>query len=279
MKIILSRKGFDARAGGCASPIFEDGSFLSLPIPESEFSNVSLADIRGPHRIGRIVQDLTRGRRRHLQPSTHIHLDPDLRRDLRERKPGWRPLFGQAMAAQRHLELQGVTIEDIFLFFGWFRQVEERDGQFRFKPGSPDVHMLFGWLEVGDIWHLPEDARRIPSWATDHPHVSASWPRNTIYAAAQTDTRCAAGTFRSAAAELILTRKDHSRSRWCLPKWFHPSKRKSTLSYHSNASRWDQDNAHAYLQSVGIGQEFVLDTGDYPEAVDWARGLIAKNAD
>ncbi|MBA3801209.1 MAG: hypothetical protein H0X18_19410 [Geodermatophilaceae bacterium] len=34
MKLILSRKGFDSAAGGCPSPILEDGSMLSLPIPD-----------------------------------------------------------------------------------------------------------------------------------------------------------------------------------------------------------------------------------------------------
>ena len=34
MKIILSRKGFDAEAGGFASPILPDGTMVSLPIPD-----------------------------------------------------------------------------------------------------------------------------------------------------------------------------------------------------------------------------------------------------
>lgn len=224
-----------------------------------------------------LLLDLTRGRRRPIKASTHIHLDPDLRRDSRARRPGWRPLFGQANGAQRHLELQGVGLGDVFLFFGWFRQVEKLHGRFRFRPGSPDLHMLFGWLEIGEIWRLPEDAGRVPNWATDHPHVTATWPRNTIYVAAGTEAGPAAGSFRSAADELILTREGHSRSRWRLPKWFHPSKRKSSLSFHSDKSRWDEDNDHSYLRSVGMGQEFVLNTQDYPEAYDWATRLIARH--
>jgi len=34
MKIILSRKGFDSKNGGIASPILPDGALLSLPIPD-----------------------------------------------------------------------------------------------------------------------------------------------------------------------------------------------------------------------------------------------------
>ena len=36
MKIILSRKGFDSSNGGIVSPIFEDGSMISFPIPSKD---------------------------------------------------------------------------------------------------------------------------------------------------------------------------------------------------------------------------------------------------
>jgi hypothetical protein len=39
MKIILSRKGFDSQYGKIKSPILEDGTMLSLPIPqENDYS-------------------------------------------------------------------------------------------------------------------------------------------------------------------------------------------------------------------------------------------------
>ena len=33
MKVILSRKGFDSKAGGVPNPILPDGTLLSFPIP------------------------------------------------------------------------------------------------------------------------------------------------------------------------------------------------------------------------------------------------------
>ena len=36
MKIILSRKGFDSANGGIVSPIFEDGTMVSFPIPSDD---------------------------------------------------------------------------------------------------------------------------------------------------------------------------------------------------------------------------------------------------
>lgn len=41
MKIILSRKRFDSGSGGYATPIFPDGTMLSLPIPVEKDSTVT----------------------------------------------------------------------------------------------------------------------------------------------------------------------------------------------------------------------------------------------
>lgn len=278
MKIILSRKGFDSEAGGCASPIFPDDPFLSLPIPE-ETSHVSFSDIGGDRRIGAIVEDLTIRWNEPRKASDHVHLDPDLRKDSLHRKPGWRPLFGQAGSPQGHLNKNGVGIGDVFLFFGWFRRVEQVNGRFRFVPQAPNLHMFYGWLEVGDMWKVDKEKNRIPLWAAEHPHVTAKnyRPNNTIYVAAGNDSTHNAGTFRSFADQLVLTEAGQSRSRWRLPKWLHPADRRSRLSCHDKLEKWRFDNNYAYLQSVGRGQEFVLDTVDYPEAVDWAKGLIAQH--
>src|SRR4051812_5848531 len=99
MRIVLSRKGFDAANGGGPSPIFPDGRLLSLPIP-SRGAPVTYADITGcGQRLDRIVEDLSGGRIRGNQPA---HLDPDLSRPSLPRLEGWRAAFGQVEAAQAH---------------------------------------------------------------------------------------------------------------------------------------------------------------------------------
>jgi hypothetical protein len=276
MKVILSRKGFDSASGGCASPIFENDSFLSLPIPE-ESALLRFSDIGGDGRIGKIVEDLTSGWRKPRKASDHVHLDPDLRVESRQREPGWGPLFGQDKAAQGHLSKHGVGAGDIFLFFGWFRRVEQVDGRFRFKPRERNLHMLYGWLEVGDMWRVDKEKSRIPVWAAEHPHVTAKnyHTNNMIYVAAGTGSTYNAGTFRSFDNDLVLTEPSQSRSRWRLPKWFHPTGRGSRLSCHDKINRWRRpDENYTYLQTVGRGQEFVLDANDYREAEDWAKALI-----
>ena len=45
-------------------------------------------------------------------------------------------------------------------------------------------------------------------------------------------------------------------SNWRLPRWFYPDGNKPPLTYHPDPTRWQRDASHAYLQSVGRGQEF-----------------------
>ena len=65
-------------------------------------------------------------------------------------------------------------------------------------------------------------------------------------------------------------------SNWRLPRWFYPDGDKPPLTYHPDRKRWRCDASHAYLRSVGRGQEFVLDLPHYPEAVDWLSDLVSS---
>jgi hypothetical protein len=121
MKIIFSRKGFDSKFGGVASPIFASGKMLSLPIPDEKNLAVRYCDLAWEStNLGTLVEDLTK---RKISRLHGVHHDPDLRFEAATRRPDWLPLFGQAKAAQSHLKNQDVGEGDIFLFFGWFRKV------------------------------------------------------------------------------------------------------------------------------------------------------------
>lgn len=282
MKLILSRKGMDSGAGKAASPIFPDGRMLSLPIPERGTS-VRYQDILGldGQSIGPLVEDLTGGR---IPPHFQAHLDPDLRRKSLERADGWRPAFGQVAAAQGHLRNNGVGPGDLFLFFGRFRPVDLLDRRYRYVPGSKPIHCLFGWLQIGarlSVNELDEDTR---AWASRHPHVELpDRTSNTIYLASDRLTEEGAGdrvpagggVFPTYDSRLRLTAPDSKGcSIWKLPRWFHPEGRDSTLTYHGKESSWSKVDDGVLLQSVAKGQEFALDCDHYPEAVDWAHGVI-----
>lgn len=275
MKIILSRKGFDSSAGGVASPITPLGELLSLPIPDA-LSPLSYGQLRG-HRpsVSRWANALTKNK---ILASHKVHLDPDLDRRQRKRQDDWRPAFGQAGAALGHLDAQGVGVGDLFLFFGWFRQVERIGNRWRYVVDAPDLHVLFGWLTVGSIWR---ESQPVPSNLAEHIHTQRDFRGgNAIYSAADNWVDggslqvAGAGLWRQYHPDLVLTEGER-RSQWKLPEWFHPEGRESTLSYHQKTKRWQKDAGCCRLDVAARGQEFVLDCDHYPEAPEWAARLIS----
>ena len=170
MKIILSRKGFDSACGGAASPILPDGRMVSLPIPEPKPGPESrrYREIVGAGgvNLGTLARDLTRGK---VRAADRAHLDPDLDAASVARLPGWKPLFGQTGAAERHLQNQGVGPGDVFLFYGWFRPCARVPGRYLAVPDSPHRHVLYGWLQVERRLSAGEPATW-PAWAAGHPH-------------------------------------------------------------------------------------------------------------
>jgi hypothetical protein len=268
MRIILSRKGMDARSGGIPSPIFENGSLCSIPIEGR--SKRTLGDLhpRGID-LARVAEDLSDGK---LGPQTRVHLDPDLDPTTVIRGDGWRPAYGQAGKWGRHLDRQKVGVGDVFLFFGWFRRVEQTAGRWRTVRGSKNLHVLFGWLLVGEVLHPEKDAA--PRGLADHPHFQdIKYPFNRVYlASGVTD----GGVFARFAESLQLTDPSSSlRSEWRLPQWFDPGER-PPLTCHRDQARWRRTGGHSYLTSVPIGQEFVLDAQHYPEARQWVSNIVKR---
>lgn len=280
MKIILSRKGFDSASGGVPSPIFPDGTMMSLPIPD-KLSLIAYKDVAGNRwlSMGEAVSQLAG------IPDTHrAHLDPDLVPESLPREKGWRPIFGQCDAAEGHLRRQGVGKGDIFLFFGLFRKVEKAGSGWRYVRNSNPVHSLFGWLQIAD--RVPVSAWPTSDrWALYHPHFAREpHQSNVIYTATEQLTLASsnfkgvagAGTFKRFAPILCLT-APHSKhpSRWLLPKWCFPDGRESALSYHRDPARWEKTDGGTFLSSVSRGQEFVLDCDHYPEAVEAVKKLVS----
>lgn len=285
-KIILSRKGFDSSFGGVASPIFPDRNMISLPIPASK-APLTYDDIQYKGgRLGEIVTNLTKEK---VSGQKTAHLDPDLCFDSRERLPGWKPAFGQVGAAQTHLENNQISVGDLFLFFGWFRKVEEPNGGHVFARNARHRHVIFGWLEIGEIIDVAADeesAIKRHKWLKEHPHLHGmQTAKNVIYVATDhlsnhysgRQTLKGGGQFLKFSDHRELTAPNASgRSQWQLPAWFMPEGR-PPLTFHENAGRWEKSGDHVTLKSVAIGQEFVLDCDYYPEAMGWIQDLFSPH--
>jgi flagellar capping protein FliD len=136
-----------------------DDKFVSLPIPRADsgdfYKNLiySLTD-----RYIKVMKQLG------INLYSEAHLDPDLQKSiLKERPEKWRGLFGQAGTSQGTLHNRDVGKGDIFLFFGWFREARKVNGNWKYCSDAPDVHAIFGYLEVDRV--LDIKARNpVPSW-------------------------------------------------------------------------------------------------------------------
>ena len=116
-----------------------------------------------------------------------------------------------------------------------------------------------------------------------HPHVvpGTRGRNNTLYVAREGLTLNGAsigipgaGTFSRFDDRLCLSKPGHNRSTWSLPSWFAPEPPRPSLGYHSDTDRWAADGARVELRSAARGQEFVLDTAWYPEAISWVADLL-----
>ncbi|MBM2805318.1 MAG: hypothetical protein HW419_3211 [Deltaproteobacteria bacterium] len=280
MKIILSRKGFDSAAGGVPSPIFPNGTMVSLPIP-GKHSPIRYQDIRwNGNSLGPIVSDLTGGR---IGATRRAHFDPDLNHLSLTRQNEWRPLFGQASAAQVHLENQNVEQDDIFLFYGLFRKVVEQGGRLKFDANEHAKHVIWGWLQIDRIIKVDSCDKNELAWAMYHPHFNGiSGRTNTVYIAKDKFTGLGspnlsgAGVFACYDARLQLTQPGSTKvSIWQLPKWFYPGRSKKYLSYHGDRDRWSRTKSYTILRTVARGQEFVLHHSNDSEAKSWLRTVLS----
>ncbi|MBO4572829.1 MAG: hypothetical protein J5762_03575, partial [Clostridia bacterium] len=177
MKIILSRKGFDSANGGIASPIMEDGTLLSFPIPSDDvctyddllYNNDSYSEI---------LNDLK------YKGKMTCHIDPDLNISRRkEAIDNWIPVFGQCDQSAGYL-LNNVKVEqgDVFLFFGNYHRVAKVDGKYKYLKGTNDFYkdndlqIIWGYLQVGKIITNRIEQEKY-YW---HPHSSAAFTSKKI---------------------------------------------------------------------------------------------------
>lgn len=295
MKIIFSRKGFDSQYGGMPSPILPDGSILSFPIPtnndDSGARRFDSIQLNGRTDHVKIAHDLSEGK---ISGLTMVHMDPDLCKDNLARTSGWKPAFGQVGSAQGHLSNQGVNCGDLFLFFGWYRRIVQRNGTWMFQEYAPDIHVLFGWLQVGEIITAGSKSREMilqkHPWLKDHPHSNTGYStNNTIYAASDALNLSehmpygvpGGGIFSHYSENLQLTTasklgQQYNRSHWSLPASFF-KEGKSKLSYHLNVVP-EIANGLAAFNIVSRGQEFVYPCSDNDvDVVDWAKNIIVNH--
>ena len=292
MRLILSRKGFDSAAGGCSNPILPNGKLIPLPIPDAKSPIPYRAIQQQSPALGTLVTQLTAGK---ITSRHGAHLDPDLSAGDYPREEHWQPLLGQSGAAFGHLHKQGVCTGDIFLFFGVFQPVQLTKpvnkpsgarARWQFQRSLPKRHILWGWLQIGEVVKIDNLPTEELQWARYHPHFyRGPDPNNHLFIATDRlkidgrDTGLpGSGRFHQVADDLCLTVEDGPLTQWQLPAWSYPEKGRPPLSYHHKPERWLRQQDRVLLSAVARGQEFVLDCRYYPEALPWLESLIQRHA-
>ncbi len=277
MKVILSRKGFDSKYGARPSPILPDGRMISLPIPTSGPDKYSTLWLSKRHSYFDLMKTITPkivtrdGKWEKITRNTTCHCDPDIFAKIKKRDIGWLPIFGQVDKAQGHLKKEHVKENDLFIFFGTFRNTIKDRGKILFDRKSHDRHIIFGYLQIGEILNVHKNREKIKKWMKNHPHVFNDYDseNNTIYIARKklswNNKLPGSGTF-IYDNSLVLTAKGQNKSVWKLPKFF----KKVKISRHDKSS-W----RGSLFQSVGLGQEIVIE--DDIRVGNWAKKLIENN--
>jgi len=285
MKIILSRKGFDSAAGGYPSPLFiNEGKLLSLPIPEDNEDNGTDTKIKYKDLIfknGIKYSDIMNELGITGFDNKYAHLDPDLKRDtIESRKSNWKGIFGQCSSSQSHLNNQKVEKGDLFLFFGWFRDVKKINGKYSYVKGT-DKQLIWGYLQIGEIENIDADSK-YEDWKLSHPHYyDRQRKRNTAYIGAENlnfnKNMPGFGVLPYNKSQILTCDGQKNRSIWKLPIFFHPNFNTKMTFHESLVSKsgkpiWKLYNDYCILQSVGRGQEFVISGNEKIEG--WAKKLI-----
>ena len=293
--VSLSRKGFDSKFGGVASPII-DNKLYSMPIPSDErkifdpkyspkykelkFGNLSGSEIfeklqKTPHHPKKLPGN---EKRNEITPETRCHNDPDLNNGI----------YGAAGNASS--QLKNFKEGDLLLFFGWFF---DKDGEKR------DIHHLFGWLQADYIIRGKE---KIEDFCNKnnivHPHVDEVFlndKTNVLYVSKgdmSGGKSLGYGKFENFHPELCLTHPlAKKRSTWQLNKNYF-SEIKSAKDAAEIFKTYIKEKSFTYkpgersktndplirddklaFKSPDIGQEIFMD-GNHPKVNQWVRYLI-----
>ena len=280
MKVILSRKGFDSANGGIPSPIFEDGTMLSFPIPSKDHNmdKISYNELTcNGVLLNKILKDLG------YSGDECCHLDPDLD-STRRVVPvkGWKPAFGQINQSASYLLNNKIDEGDLFLFFGNFRHVVKSHGKYKFahrNKNSEDpyygkeMQVIWGYLQVGEIISDPKEQEKF-FW---HPHACEKRlfkeKNNLIFTAAKrlsfAPQMPGYGVF-SYDKKRVLTMPEKTKAIWTKQTAYDVDNINKINNRDSKRKNSAKDPKGIYY--AGIWQELVLK--DNKDSENWAKSIF-----
>lgn len=130
MKALLLRVGIDTGSGGSRAPIFPDGSFEYIPIPEPRATVETRTYARMVGRSGKPLADFIKDRLRDVVP----HIDPEFQTFT----------YGDPTRTKR-AQLLALEAGDLLVFYAGLQPVEATD-----KPRL----FIIGYFKVGSVHAL-----------------------------------------------------------------------------------------------------------------------------
>lgn len=267
MKIILSRKGFDSANGGIVSPIMEDGTLVSFPIPSNDKDTYDALAYRGQS-YTKILEDLK------YKGIPTCHIDPDLSSDRRKTPiDGWCPIFGQINSSATYL-IDRVKVEpgDLFLFFGNYHKVKFVDGKYQYikKTGDfysdNDLQVIWGYLQTDKIITNPEEQKKY-SW---HPHCDEKRIKvqsNVMFKARETlsfNNNMAGAGILKYREDRVLTAKECNKATWIKRSIYD---RDAIIGNRKNSSKNNDGIYYSGIwQELGLHESF--------ECEEWAKSIV-----
>ncbi len=271
MKVILSRKGFDSSNGGIVSPIMEDGTLISFPIPSKDDVDVYDDLVYFNHPYTKILADL---KYKENPEYPNCHVDPDLSIGRRKKTiEGWCPIFGQVNSSAVYL-LKNVQVEvgDLFLFFGNYHKVEYVNGKFQYvkKTGDfysdNDLQVIWGYMQIGEIITNSKQQKKY-CW---HPHSSNKYTNensNVMFVASNklsfNENLPGAGVLKYR-EDRVLTAPNCNKATWTKRPIYDTD---SIIGNRKNSSKMP-----GCVYYAGIWQELGLQNSS--ECEEWAKSII-----
>lgn len=295
MKVVLSKKGVDS--SNCSNPVKAvlGEELLFIPIPSLK-EKVSYQDIK--YSKDKTMLDKAKENIKNCKFLMNVpidcldnelkvgcHLDPQLKNYYDNDK--FLASFGQVEKAQKYLENNKIGVGDLFLFYGWFYDEETHK----------DKHIIWGYMQVGDVLTFNEDGtvnssnlkpgkklkrkevEKVYPFLKNQPHWknTENYPferNNTIYIAKEyfNDEESnikGYGVFKYN-EKLALTDSNADRkSDWCVEALANAKIMKSS-GKENDCYSFDNDGRISIAK--GYGQEFVLKESD--EVSSWAENLL-----
>lgn len=136
MKGLLLRVGIDTGSGGCLAPIFVDGSFEFIPIPETRVTSEKKVYANMKGRSGRPITDFIPKKIKYSQP----HFDPEFNTYT----------YGDPTRTKRN-QLSKLNPGDLLIFYAGLKPADRKEKPRLYVIGYFDILEIYDFQKISKL--------------------------------------------------------------------------------------------------------------------------------